>query len=559
MPAAGIEEIMKIVTKLLDLIFKRNKDTDFEKFGYDTILECWGDEGRARQICGCRIQACEFIVQPEIARKQSEIEQCRNHGAAFHSHLYDRPDPVRDAAMLTHRKKFRIFFAMALLAAIACFAGNTTTAYLFGFGALLMLVLAIAGTGLPLVTGYFAYERIIEKHKNIQIAIVAVAVMLGFSGIYQLAEARRLMVDRAAAAPATTSYVDDAAPAVVAVDQDARAGEDAEGRVRRKLSGAMLLIMLAADVMLGFVTGLLVKIHTDEDYASWRELQKIADVIAGLEESISRLLLSVEIAKRQCAAGILRAQVALSKRKPPYHRSFMGLLLIALLGAATVRAQDIERYDGILIDTSGSISKGGTTNKLFREYLVSTKKLLLTTTPSTRVWVSGIAVDSFGGDGTIVKGWTPEARGIFTDNLNRARRQLASAFEQKSSGLTPVAAGTDIFGALWRFKALFESAEKPDTMHPSAKTIWIFSDMMNVTNSFQMPMLLSFGPEQMLERAKANNLIIPLKGYKIYVYGATPNGLSPQAWLTVKNFWTLYFQAAGAELVTYSAECEAQR
>ena len=83
--------------------------------------------------------------------------------------------------------------------------------------------------------------------------------------------------------------------------------------------------------------------------------------------------------------------------------------------------------------------------------------------------------------------------------------------------------------------------------------------MVNETVTFQMPSLLSTGPEQMIERAKANGLIIPLAGYKIYVYGATPNGLSPQAWLVVKNFWALYFKTAGAELVTYSPECEVGR
>jgi hypothetical protein len=39
----------------------------------------------------------------------------------------------------------------------------------------------------------------------------------------------------------------------------------------------------------------------------------------------------------------------------------------------------------------------------------------------------------------------------------------------------------------------------------------------------------------------------------------SPSGLRPQAWVTVKKFWTLYFSAAGAELVSYSAECEVQR
>jgi hypothetical protein len=74
-----------------------------------------------------------------------------------------------------------------------------------------------------------------------------------------------------------------------------------------------------------------------------------------------------------------------------------------------------------------------------------------------------------------------------------------------------------------------------------------------------MPALLTNGAEKMLEQAKSNGLLVPLKGYKVYVYGATPSGLTPQAWLTIKDFWTMYFAAAGAELVSYSAEFDVQR
>ncbi len=539
---------------------KREK-TDFREFAYRTMLECRENEEHAKQICANRIKRFELGITPDIAAHQSQIAQYRNQGAALHAHLYDRPEPVDDAQMLTHRKKLRIFSAMAVLAAIACFAGNTTTAYLFGYGPLLTLILATGATGLPLVIGHFAYERIIEKHRTVQVAIIAVIVVLGFAGIYELAEARQLMVSRAAAEASSapsSSYVDGAEPAANAADQDDHAPDDLEARVREKLSTAMLLIMLAADLLLGYVTGVLVKMHTDDDYAAWRRLLKIADLIKSIENQISRLLASIEIAKRECAEGILRAQVAWRRRKPAYHRLLMATLLAAL-SAVSARAQAIERYEGILIDTSGSISRSGTTQELFREYLSSTKKLLSTETPSTRIWVSGIAVDSFGGDGTILKGWTPEARGIFTDNLNRARRELVSAFEQKSSGMKPVAAGTDIFGGLWREKALFESEGRPGAAQSSEKTIWIFSDMMNESGPFQMPSLLPLGPEHMLARAKANRLIVPMNGYKVHVYGASPNGLSPEAWLTIKRFWTLYFQAAGAELVTYSAECQVQR
>jgi hypothetical protein len=50
------------------------------------------------------------------------------------------------------------------------------------------------------------------------------------------------------------------------------------------------------------------------------------------------------------------------------------------------------------------------------------------------VWVSSISTDSFGGAHEILKGWTPGARGIFTGDLNRARRELSSNFEVSLPG-----------------------------------------------------------------------------------------------------------------------------
>src|SRR5260370_40577810 len=115
---------------------------------------------------------------------------------------------------------------------------------------------------------------------------------------------------------------------------------------------------------------------------------------------------------------------------------------------------------------------------------MASSKLLLTEPPNTRVWVSSISTDSFGGEREILKGCTPDARGVFTDDPTRARHQLASAFEVKSSGMAPVASKTDIVGGLWRMKALLESGPKPATSPSLTKTIWIFSDMMNETKEF---------------------------------------------------------------------------
>jgi hypothetical protein len=83
--------------------------------------------------------------------------------------------------------------------------------------------------------------------------------------------------------------------------------------------------------------------------------------------------------------------------------------------------------------------------------------------------------------------------------------------------------------------------------------------MMNESPNLNVPPLLPTGPEKMLERAKAKGLIVPFAGYKVYVIGASPAGLSPQTWNTLRTFWTIYFREAGAELVSYSAECSVER
>jgi hypothetical protein len=82
---------------------------------------------------------------------------------------------------------------------------------------------------------------------------------------------------------------------------------------------------------------------------------------------------------------------------------------------------------------------------------------------------------------------------------------------------------------------------------------------MNETHEFPMPQLLDIGPERMLERAKANGLLAPLPRYEIRIYGASTAGLTPRSWRTIRRFWEIYFEAAGAEIVVYSTECDVSR
>jgi hypothetical protein len=123
-------------------------------------------------------------------------------------------------------------------------------------------------------------------------------------------------------------------------------------------------------------------------FVAWQDLKKTARTLGALEERSNELLSSVEIAKKLCTAGILRAQTVRAKRRPPYHQASTIFLRIAL-SATRAWAQNIEHYEGILIDASGSISRGGASSELFHEYLTSTKKLLITEPANSRVWASG--------------------------------------------------------------------------------------------------------------------------------------------------------------------------
>jgi hypothetical protein len=372
-----------------------------------------------------------------------------------------------------------------------------------------------------------------------------------------MAQTRGTMVDRLASSASPKSFVDNNAAEDVS-PEPVRGDDSSEQTVRRLLGSAMVKIMLSADFILGILLGLFTKIRTGDDFVAWQDLKKTAEHLGALEQRSNELLSSIEIAKKQCMAGILRGKHIQKKKFVPYHQALPVILVALSLASSHVFAQTINRHEGVLIDVSGSIGKGGTNNELFSEYLFAVKRLLLTEPPNSRVWVSVITTESFGSVRSLVKGWTPDEQGVFTDDLNRARHQLAATFETKSTGLSPTAAGTDIFGGLWQLKALLELGSKGNAQNVS-KTIWIFSDMMNESASFSMPALLPAGPKNMIEQAKAKSLIVPLDAYKVYVIGAWPAGLRPQTWNGVRTFWTLYFREAGAKLVTYSAECSVER
>ncbi len=315
--------------------------------------------------------------------------------------------------------------------------------------------------------------------------------------------------------------------------------------------------MVGCDLIIGMLLGLVAMLRSDDDFASWRHLKKLKVKIAKLDMSYNELAATYQVAAKNCMAGILRAQQFVKVKHVPYFKVFPVIAFVMFSASEAFTQRDgIQRNETILIDVSGSIAKKGQAREQFADYLAGAKRLLASEPPSSNVWVQIITTDSFGGARTLLKGWTPGIQGVFQDALNRARGQLVQQFQTRAAALTPVAAGTDIFGSLWRAKTSMESdsagKKVPTELH-------VFSDMVVEVPGFAMPALLPLGAEHMLELAKNNGLIVPLAGYRVQVYGASTTAMSPEAWNTIRAFWTMYLQAAGSELVTYSSETTVSR
>jgi hypothetical protein len=527
--------------------------TDFEHLGYETALQSH-HQAAAEQICGLHIHAFADELRPEISDLDSRIDTDQARTRALHSHLYDRPIPVSDAAMLARDHAVPVLVILCAIAGSASIISHGMTFYLMGMG-VLAVVLGISITGVAVVAGHQLFETLLVQHKHLKALTVGLVAGLCFWGLLEIAMTRTALVAKSTtsdAASSAQSFVDSASGPEVTNENPEPESSSSEEAIRDKLGRAFVKIMLACDIALGLLVGILTAMLREEDYTAWRALKNITEEIKTMQKRKDELLSLVEIAKKKCWAGILRARHFHRRNAVPFHRA-LGCIVLGftlVLSSLALHAQSLNRYEGVLLDVSGSIGAGGASNDLFHEYAHGVRQLLLTEPESSRVVVSTITTESFGSVREILKGWTPEAHGVFTENLTRARRQLASSFENDASSLAPIAGGTDIFGALWRLKALMDS--DPQVSSGASREIWIFSDMINETPTLMMPALIATGPQKMLEQAKANGLVVPLRGYKIHICGASMRGLSPQAWNIVKSFWTAYFRAADGELVEYA-------
>jgi hypothetical protein len=530
--------------------------TDFEELGRQAMMTT-GSIDAAKPICACHIRELQEELKPEIRHLEAKIGRSRNEGSALHSILYERLIPVCDAAMIRHAKLDKVLLVIFIALAVVADTSATATFIMLGYSLLISAPFGLLVSASSTAIGHLAFERLLHHRPILAILVAASFVLLGW-GAVELGRARGLLMTAAVSSTVTnnssTSFVNDPSSQQVP-EGDANQSAGTERDAHHLIGQAVLKCMIAAEIMLGIVLGMFLQLRTDRDFCAWRHLNHLLNRIRSLERERDQRLSIAERGMIACTAGILKAQHAPQPRRhPPFHR--LAVLPFVVLGLISSEAQTTNREETILLDVSASINNGGAKSDLFKQYQFAVRQLLLTEPAQSSVWVSLISANSFGAVRELLSGWTPDKRGVFSDDLTNARRQLASAFASKAASYSPVSAGTDIFGALSHAKVLMES--QSDSQN-KLKEIWIVSDMVHEGAGFSMPALLPSGPLVMLREVSAKGLLVPMRGYHIHVIGASVAGLTPQSWNTIHEFWRLYFKEAGAAALSYGAEPKSTR
>jgi hypothetical protein len=150
------------------------------------------------------------------------------------------------------------------------------------------------------------------------------------------------MVDKVAATTSTTSYLDEPS-ADTPTAPEAPPNEDSQTKIHHTMGRVHALVHDRSGHRLGLLVGLFVQKRTDEDYTAWRKLKTINESVIALERRVAKLLCPIEIAKKQCMAGILRGEKMLAKRRPSYHQALTVFFLLVLFAPRASWAQKIER------------------------------------------------------------------------------------------------------------------------------------------------------------------------------------------------------------------------
>jgi hypothetical protein len=138
--------------------------------------------------------------------------------------------------------------------------------------------------------------------------------------------------------------------------------------------------------------------------------------------------------------------------------------------------------------------------------------------------------------------------GYFKERLAKGHAALTHAWKERSGGLAPHCAETDILGAMLVASEVFRTS-------PSGhrKVLVVLSDMKQATRALNLEREALVQTPAAMHQVAKNRLLADLHGVEVYAEGVDGAGETVPYWQSLHDFWAAYFVQAGATLARYSA------
>ena len=267
--------------------------------------------------------------------------------------------------------------------------------------------------------------------------------------------------------------------------------------------------------------------------------------------------LAEEIQRRQ-AQNAERAHQGAAKEKLPVG-SMLGRLgplivspLILALCAFVIlllwRGQARGSENILFLDCSGSVGVKdySGTNMEFTENKAAVEHFIRNRlSPGDLIKVFAITERSFERPYVLIHDRVSPQKGSFGEGLAKEKLRLLKQWQGLK--LEPTAKATDIFGAVGLAAIHFSQGSEE-------KNLIFFSDMRQCTAALDFESPSRLKPESIALEVAQKGLVYKVPGVRVHCLGVHSAGKTPAYWQDLKAFWTLYFERAGAKLLTFSMD-----
>jgi hypothetical protein len=492
----------------------------------------------SESYCTSERQRIETVNRPAILALRARVGQMQDEALDLEGRINHAAPP---GTVATRKRKAIFRYAIAVLLTVAAFIFSVLAfdPYQLGWKAWLYCL------GIAIVTP-FLVDRILERWASPRLVnlLATVAGIAAIVSLVLLGEIRGdLLAQQVSSAPtAVIENADDVPPPVT------------ENTFYDRTLGLLRLVMafLAFAIEIGAGVALYEagqwSSATGEDATALRcELAAVRERMIAHGHEFLALENAGAAFEHEFWRDFYRSLLNGVKRG-----ALQKLVIFALsLGAlAHGQASAGDRADlVILLDLSQSVAVKGQGSKAeFEKNTASITSILATLPAGTKVTIVGITDDSFATPYMILSAELAGDEGYFKERLAKGHAALTHAWKERSAGLAPRCAETDILGALLVASEVFRAS-------PSGhrKVLVVLSDMKQATRALNLERQSMVQTLAAMRQVANNRLLADLRGVEVYAEGVDGAGESVGYWQSLHDFWTAYFVQAGATLERYSA------